>query len=451
MAHSSTASLASSLAQLPRGAQAKILAQLTEAEAEQLRYEWRFWARPSQVAPPGLWWTIWLILAGRGFGKTRSVVEFVGEEVESGRAGRIGIAGATAGDVRDVLVEGESGFLATAPKWNRPVYEPSKRRLTWPNGARGTLFSADEPDRFRGPQHDLFVADELAAWRYPEAWDQAMFGLRLGKHPRAVVATTPRPTDIVRELLKREGQDVVVSRGSTYDNRVNLAKVFLERIVRKYEGTRLGRQELDGEVLDDNPGALWKRGRIEEIRVGRPGMPASAPKMRRIVVAVDPAVTANEDCDETGIVCCGLGADGHAYVIEDASLEQATPDQWGKQAVAVYQRHHADCIVGEVNNGGDLVEANVRSAAKSLKVQIAFSQVRASRGKAVRAEPVSGLYEQGRVHHIGVLAKLEDQMCTWDPVLSTKSPDRVDALVWGISEFLEKMNGATIDLSRWVV
>lgn len=278
-----------------------------------------------------------------------------------------------------------------------------------------------------------------------------MFGLRLGKHPRAVVATTPRPTDIVRELLKREGQDVVVSRGSTYDNRVNLAKVFLERIVRKYEGTRLGRQELDGEVLDDNPGALWKRGRIEEIRVGRPGMPASAPKMRRIVVAVDPAVTANEDCDETGIVCCGLGADGHAYVIEDASLEQATPDQWGKQAVAVYQRHHADCIVGEVNNGGDLVEANVRSAAKSLKVQIAFSQVRASRGKAVRAEPVSGLYEQGRVHHIGVLAKLEDQMCTWDPVLSTKSPDRVDALVWGISEFLEKMNGATIDLSRWVV
>jgi phage terminase large subunit-like protein len=207
-----------------------------------------------------------------------------------------------------------------------------------------------------------------------------------------------------------------------------------------YEGTRLGRQELDGEVLDDNPGALWKRGRIEELRVGRPGMPDKAPQMRRIVVAIDPAVSANENSDETGIVCVGLGIDGHVYVLEDASLEQATPDQWGKQAVAVYQRHKANVIVGEVNNGGDLVEANVRSAAKSLKTAVAFSQVRASRGKAVRAEPVSGLYEQGRAHHVGVLPKLEDQMCSWDPAYSTKSPDRMDALVWGVSEFLEQMN-----------
>lgn len=402
-----------------------------------------------QLAPPGLWWTIWLILAGRGFGKTRSVVEFVGEEVESGRAGRIGIAGATAGDVRDVLVEGESGFLATAPNWNRPVYEPSKRRLTWPNGARGTLFSADEPDRFRGPQHDLFVADELAAWRYPEAWDQAMFGLRLGKRPRAVVATTPRPTDIIRGLLKREGDDVVVSRGKTYDNRANLAPAFLAQIVRKYEGTRLGRQELDGEVLDDNPGALWKRGRIEELRVFIGPKHPPLPAMRRVVVAIDPAVSANENSDETGIVCVGLGVDGHVYVLEDASLEQATPDQWGKQAVAVYRRHHANVIVGEVNNGGDLVEANVRSAAKALGVAVAFSQVRASRGKAVRAEPVAGLYEQGRAHHVGVLAKLEDQMCAWDPAYSTKSPDRMDALVWGVSEFLAGMNSTPVkrDLS----
>jgi len=349
------------------------------------------------------------------------------------------------------LVEGESGFLAVARPWNRPIYEPSKRRLTWPNGARATLFSADEPDRFRGPQHDLFIADELAAWRYPEAWDQAMFGLRLGKRPRAVVATTPRPTDLIRGLLKREGEDVYVSRGRTYDNRANLAATFLGQIVRKYEGTRLGRQELDGEILDDAPGALWKRGRIEELRVGKPGMQDKVPALRRVVVAIDPAVSANEDSDETGIIAAGLGVDGHVYILEDASLEQATPDQWGKQAVAVYRRHHANVIVGEVNNGGDLVEANVRSAAKALGVPIAFSQVRASRGKAVRAEPVSGLYEQGRAHHVGALVKLEDQMCSWDPATSTKSPDRMDALVWGVSEFLEQMNGTTINLNSWVV
>lgn len=359
-------------------------------------------------------------------------MEFVQAEVETGRAKRIGIAGATAGDVRDVLVEGISGFLAVAREWNRPVYEPAKSRLTWPNGARARLYSADSPDRFRGPGIDLFVADELAAWRYPEAWDQAQLSLRVGKHPRSVIATTPRPTDIIRGLLKREGQDVVVSRGSTYDNEANLAASFLAQVVRQYGGTRLGRQELDGEVLDDSPGALWKRGRIEETRVGKPGMPEKAPEMRRIVVAVDPAVSANEDSDETGIVCAGIGVDGHAYVIEDGSLSKATPNEWAQQVVALFNRHKADRVVAEVNNGGDLVEANLRTVAE----KIPFTKVHASRGKAVRAEPIAALYEQGRVHHLGCLAKLEDQMCSWDPALPMSSPDRMDALVWALTELV---------------
>jgi phage terminase large subunit-like protein len=445
--HSSSASLASLLAKHPN--RTAILATLSEAELEFLGHdplgpcEWSFWARPNQLPPPGNW-TKWLILAGRGFGKTRSIVEFVQAEVEAGRARRIGIAGATASDVRDVLVEGVSGFLAVSRPWNRPVYEPSKTRLTWPNGARARLYSADEPDRFRGPGIDLFVADELAAWRYPDAWDQAMFSLRVGKHPRAVIATTPRPTALIRDLLKREGQDVVVSRGSTYDNRPNLAAPFLTDIVRRYEGTRLGRQELDGELLDDAPGALWKRAQLDE-----PGFRVldrnKLPDMTRVVVAVDPAVSANDGSDETGIVVVGLGDDGLAYVLEDGTLSSATPNEWARQVVALYRAHKADRVIAEVNNGGDLVEANVRN----VEPTIPFTQVRATRGKAVRAEPISALYEQKRVKHLGVLAKLEDQMCTWDPGIPGKSPDRVDALVWALTELAESMNGS-VNVSEWV-
>lgn len=425
---------------MPAEQQAAILGTLSPAEAEALRYEWRFWARPQQLTPPGDW-RVWLILAGRGFGKTRSVVECVNEHVERGLAGRIGIAGATAADVRDVIVEGESGFKAISPPWNMPLYEPSKRRLTWPNGARATLFSADEPERFRGPQHDFFVADELAAWRYPEAWDQAMFGLRLGKNPRALVATTPRPTPLIRDLVSREGRDVVVTRGRTHDNRANLAPAFIAQIVRKYEGTRLGRQELDGEILDDAPGALWKRGTLDEARV------ASIPdgvQLLRVVVAVDPAVSTDESSDETGIVVAGNGSDGLVYVLEDGTMTRATPNEWARQVVALYKRHSADRIVAEVNNGGDLVEANLRT----VDARIPISQVRATRGKAVRAEPIAALYEQKRVRHVGTLAKLEDQMCTWDPGIPGKSPDRVDALVWALTEV---GLGASVNLESWVV
>lgn len=420
--HSPNDSLASSLARLEPQQRAKILASLSEPEAEALQHEWRFWARQAQLAPVGDW-TIWLLLAGRGFGKTRSVVGFASEEVEAGRAKRLGIAGATAADVRDVLVEGESGFLASSPPWNRPEYEPSKRRLTWPNGARAILLSADEPDRFRGPQYDLFIGDEIAAWRYPEALDQAMLGLRLGKHPRAALATTPRPTKIVREILAREGRDVAVTRGRTYDNRANLARAFLDQIVKKYEGTRLGRQELEGELLEDNPGALWQRPNIDDPRRQK------HPELKRIVVAIDPAVTSTEESDETGIVVAGLGIDGELYVLDDLSGVY-TPLDWAKTAVAAFGRFRADVIVAEVNNGGDLVEVNLRTVSR----QAPYKKVHASRGKRTRAEPIAALYEKHLVHHVGSFPKLEDQMCDWNPSVDTKSPDRMDALVWCLTE-----------------
>lgn len=346
--------------------------------------------------------------------------------VESGQSRLINIVGATASDVSKVLVEGPSGFLASSPPWNRPVYRSQRADLRWPNGAVANLFSAEEPDRLRGPQCDTAIADELAAWKYPEAWDQLQFGLRLGSNPRVAVATTPRPTAIIKGLMA--APTTVITRGTTYENKSNLAPQFLDEIVKRYDGTRLGRQELEGEVLDDAPGALWKRGRIEELRIKSGEMPA----MQRVVVAVDPAVSASEDSDETGIVCAGIGVNGHGYVIEDGSLSGATPNQWAQQVVAVYNRHEADRVVAEVNNGGDLVEANIRTAGPNLAV----SQVRASRGKAVRAEPIAALYEQGRVHHVGCFAKLEDQMVGWDPAFSAKSPDRMDALVWALTELM---------------
>jgi phage terminase large subunit-like protein len=422
---SSNESLASSLARLPTPQRETFLSSLTEDEARVLKYEWRFWARPSQLPPPGDW-RIWLILAGRGFGKTRTIVETVQERVERGLAKRIHIVARTAPDGRDVIVEGQSGFLGCATPWCRPIYEPTKRRLSWPNGARATLFSAEEPNLLRGPQCDTAIADELASWKYPDTWDQLMFGLRLGSDPRVFVATTPRPTKIIKELVARSGGDVAVTRGSTFDNRENLAPQFLSDIARRYEGTRLGRQELYAEILDDAPGALWKQGQIEGLRVAR------APDLRRIVIGVDPAVTANEDSDETGIVVAGVGKDGHGYVLADGTMSKATPNQWAGQVAALYRKHGADRVVAEVNNGGDLVEVNLRTVNANLPV----TKVRASRGKQVRAEPIAALYEQGKVHHVGLLAQLEDQMTTWDPAFSTKSPDRVDALVWALSELM---------------
>jgi len=397
--------------------------------ADALETSWPAIARPNQLPPPGGWWQVWLLLAGRGFGKTRTLSEWVCEQVASGRASRIALVAATAADARDVLVEGQSGILVVAPSPFRPIYEPSKRRLTWPNGAIATTFSAEEPDRLRGPQHDAAICDELASWSRPETWDMLQFGLRLGRHPRCLVATTPRPTKLIRELLAREGHDVVVTRGSTYENRANLAPGFFDQIIRKYEGTRLGRQELDAELLDDTPGALWSHAIIDAVRL------SAVPVLQRIVVAIDPAVTSGEDADETGIVVVGIDHQGHGYVLADASGKYQ-PIEWAKIAIAAYRAHHAERIVAEVNNGGDMVENTLRM----VDPNVPFTAVRASRGKVTRAEPVSALYEQGRMHHVGTFPQLEDQMTNFtsdfDRQAAGYSPDRVDALVWAATDLL---------------
>jgi phage terminase large subunit-like protein len=407
---------------------------LTDEEAAALLFEWERWARPSQLPPKGDW-LVWLLLAGRGFGKTRTGAEWVRAQAWADKTARIALIGPTAADVRDVMVEGESGILAISPPWFRPVYEPSKRRLTWPNGAMGTTYSADEPERLRGPQHSKALCDELASWRYPEAWDMLQFGLRLGTNPRTVVTTTPKPTKLIRDLLARK--DCHVTRGSTYDNRSNLAKPFLDAIVKKYEGTRLGRQELHAEVLEDIPGALWSRRCLDENRVDK------APNLSRIVVAVDPPATSGENANECGIVVVGIDDPGRAYVLDDWSL-QATPDEWARKVVAAYRLHNADLIVAEVNQGGEMVAQVIQSVLPGAPVKM----VRATRGKFVRAEPVSALYEQGRVKHVGTLATLEDQMIGFTPERAADrkdgfSPDRVDALVWGLTELFPDVISAS--------
>lgn len=422
-------SLASSLASLPAATREKVLASLSDEAALALRWDWQFWARPNQLAPAGAW-RYWLLLAGRGFGKTRCGAEYVRARVESGKSGRFALVAPTAADVRDVMVEGESGILACSPPWFKPTYKPSLRRLEWPNGAIATTYSADEPDRLRGPQHDDAWADELAAWRYAEAWDQLMFGLRLGDDPRAVVTTTPRPTPQVKELVA--DPHTVLTRGSTYENRGNLAPAFLSKIISKYEGTRLGRQELNAEILEDAEGALWRRTMIEALRV------RLLPPLRRSVVAIDPAVSTNADSAETGIVLAGVGdcrckgkPELHGFVIDDLS-GLFSPDGWTRRAVGAYQMQRADRIVAEVNNGGALVESVLRTVDRT----IAYRAVHASQGKRTRAEPVAALYEQGKVHHIGAFPKLEDQLCSWEPLSGQPSPDRLDALVWALTDLM---------------
>lgn len=390
---------------------------LSPKELIALSYDWPIWARADQLAPAGDW-RIWALLAGRGYGKTRLGAEFVRSQVENGNAKRIALVGRTAADVRDVIVEGESGLLSVCPPWNKPRYEPSRRRITWPNGAIATTYTGDEPNTLRGPQHDLAWCDELAAFRYEETWDNLLMGLRLGNNPRCIVTTTPKNTPLIKRLL--DDQTVHVTRGTSFDNRANLPPSFFEQIIKRYEGTRLGRQELYAEILSDSPGALWKRANIENSRVTK------IPDLKRIIVAIDPSVTSQEGAAETGIIVAGSAGDEY-FVLADSSL-RGTPNQWAVAAISAYKLHKADKIVGEANNGGDLIEANLRTVDKN----ISFKKVHASRGKVIRAEPVASLYEQGRVHHVGYFAELEDQLCSWQP--GETSPDRLDALVWALTE-----------------
>jgi phage terminase large subunit-like protein len=397
----------------------------TGALLRELETGWTATARPDQL-PPASGWTFWLLLGGRGAGKTRSLSEWIVQQQAQGRR-HIALVAPTAADTRNVLTEGQSGVLASAPAYNRPIFNPSLRRLTWPNGAIATLYSGDEPERLRGPQHDCAAVDELCPFRRPAAWDMLMFGLRLGNRLQCAIATTPKPTRILKALLTREGLDVVVTRSTSYDNRAHLAPQFFTEITRRYEGTRLGRQELMAELLDDVPGALWNRDRIEELRRD------TAPVFRRIVVAIDPSGSA--EGDETGIVAVGQAEDDHAYILADASGQLAPPD-WARRAIGLYHDLRADRVVGEVNYGGQMVEATLRM----IDPGVPFTSVTASRGKVARAEPIAALYEQGRVHHLGSYPELEDQMCGFTTAFDRRtagySPGRVDALVWAITELM---------------
>lgn len=412
-----------SFASLPPGERAAFLAGLTELEAAHLLHDWRFWARPEQM-PPIAPWETWLVLAGRGFGKTRTGAEWVRAEAESGRRRRIALVGPTLRDVKKTMVEGEAGVISISPPWFRPLFVKSELRLVWPNGVVADLYSAERPDRLRGPNHDAAWADELAAWKHlEETWDNLELTLRAGSDPKRVVTTTPKP----RQGLKRLIADptTLVTRGSTQANADNLAKGYVTRLERRYAGTRLGRQELDAEMLEDAEGALWNLKRLDTLRVAVP------PDLKRVVVAIDPAVSTGSRSAETGIVVAGLGEDGIGYVLKDLSGRRR-PEEWAERAIAAFRAHRADRVVGEVNNGGDLVEATLRA----VDPQIPFRAVSASRGKRIRAEPIAALYEQGRIRHVGAMPKLEDQMVSWAPGEDAGSPDRVDALVWALTELM---------------
>lgn len=322
------------------------------------------------------------------------------------------------------MVEGESGLLAIFPEDERPIYEPSKRRITFHTGARASLFSADEPERLRGPQCDSLWADEIGAWRYPETWDLAMMGLRLGDDPRWCATTTPRPTQLIKDLVN--DPTVITTVGSTYENKANLAPQFLSTILSKFHGTRLGKQEIEGELLLDTPGALWTWGMVEQAQYRGP-----LPDMKRIVVAIDPAVTSGENADETGIIVAGLGKDHRGYVLADLTCKES-PLGWAKKAVDAYDFWKADKIIGEANNGGDLIESNI----KTIRRYLPYKKVHASRGKLVRAEPIASLYEQGRVSHAGTFKELESQMTGYVPDAGMPSPGHLDAMVWAITELM---------------
>ena len=393
----------------------RFLATLTVQEQQALAYQWRLWARPSQLPPPGEWLT-WLIMAGRGFGKTRTGAEWIRQRVESGETRRIALVGRTPADARDVMVEGESGILNVFPPDQRPIYEPSKRRITFHTGAIATVYSSENPEQLRGPTHDTAWVDELGTFQSSETFDNLQLGLRMGR-PRQIVTTTPRPVRTIRDLV--DDSDTVVTRGTSYENRANLAPAFYRQVIRRYEGTRRGQQEIMGLLLEDVPGALWQRSMIKY---------KAAPEMERVVIGIDPSVSDSEDAARCGIVAAGKGLDGVYYVLADRSL-RASPDRWAHEAISLFHELKADRIIAEVNQGGKMVELTLRT----IDPLIPYSGVHASVGKKARAEPVSALYEQGRVFHVEPFRDLEDELCTWTPE-EGPSPDRLDACVYALTE-----------------
>lgn len=386
--------------------------------------------RPPLVAANGMTWHIWLLIGGRGAGKTRAGAEWIKAQAlglppfADAPQGRIALVGETEHDVREVMVEGVSGLLAVHEKRERPHWIPSRKRLEWANGAVAQAFSADDPESLRGPQFHVAWSDEIAKWRYAEtAFDNLQFGLRLGRHPRQIVTTTPRPTALVKRLIADPSH--AVTRAPTKTNALNLAPAFLRSVMARYAGTRLGRQELEGEIIDERPDALWSRGMIEQNRV------RDTPPLQRIVVAIDPPASSGAKADACGLVAAGRAGDGTIYVLADESVQGAAPQVWAQKAIALWRRLDADALVAEVNQGGEMVRAVIEQVDPTVPVK----SVRATRGKWLRAEPVAMLYAQGRVKHAGSFAALEDEMCDFasDGLSSGRSPDRLDALVWAIS------------------
>jgi len=417
--------------------QERFLAQLSPADLKEFDrlllssgalWDWDAFARPNQLPPVGNWIT-WLVLAGRGFGKTRCGAEWVRDEVTSKRASRIALIAETQKDLEEVMCFGNSGIYSVFPPHQKPKITKKPIRVEFHTGAIAYGYNATEPDQLRGPQFDRAWCDEFAKWRYSrETWDQLQFGMRLGEHPRQIITTTPRPIPVLKEILA--APTTVVTRGVTLENEANLAAPFIKYITEKYAGTRLGRQELSAEILDDVPDALWTRMALDRDR----RHPDQVPILKRVVVAIDPAAKKNdmpEDGAATGIVVAGVGEDNRGYVLDDATCRES-PNGWARMAVACFDRHQGDCIVGEINNGGDMVAATVRA----VRPTVPFKEVHASKGKWTRAEPVAALYEQGRISHVGTFAALEDEMVNFGPngMVGEMSPDRVDALVWALTE-----------------
>lgn len=427
-------SLAQLLAADPRAR--ALLDCLTEDELEALQWDWRFWLRPKQWPPPGDWF-IWMALAGRGFGKTRTGAHWIHDRAMAGDERRwMALVARNPREARDAMLHGPGGLLKVTPPDERPKYEPSKVKLTWPNGAHATIYSGENPDALRGFSGDTAWLDELAAYQYAQAaWDNLQFGLREAKveRPRLFVSTTPKRIPLVRELLARKG--VVAVRGSSYENRANLAPEYFREVIEPYEGTTIGRQEIYAELLEEAPGALWTRATLEACR--RPQVPE---QLTRVAIAVDPPITSGPRSAEAGIMVGGLGTNREGYLVADLS-GRYSPERWATRVVEAFEEHEADMVVAEANQGGEMVERVLRTVPGGERLPVRL--VNATRGKQTRAQPVASLYERGKIHHVGFFAELEDQLTTWVPDEDKVSPDRLDADVWLFTYLMLEQHHAT--------
>lgn len=448
----STLRLFASLTRAQRERLLRVEAERCGVPVEQLKAhlaaDWRFIGRPKQQAPDGDW-TYWYLIAGRGFGKTMSAAQWAARKAREQAGVRFALVAPIFADGRDVMVEGETGLLSVfadgelrggtrATAWNRSAGE-----LFLANGSRFKVYSSEEPDRLRGPQHHYAWCEEVSSWKdahrgdaLESTWSNLKLGTRLGGRPQIALTSTPKPNRLTKQLIAIDPPRMVVVKGSSYENRDNLSEAWWSEVIEPYEGTRLGRQEIYAELLEDVEGALWGRAQIEELRTE----PGRQPQMERVVVAVDPNVTSGEAANAGGVVVCGRGTDGHGYVLGDYTTLSGGPRQWARSAVQAYHLHHADRIVAESNNGGEMVKLTILTVDDTVPVKL----VQASRGKRTRAEPIASLYENnaehpGKIHHVGVYHELEEEMVTWTP--DGESPNRMDALVWGLTELMLKPRG----------